>query len=72
LSQVSRGHLCFLDPSFNHGINLVEAPAQFRIVQNLDGNDLRQAKPQDSVVSAGEEKARYANLVWLPHNGEFL
>jgi len=56
LSQVSFGHLCFLDPSLDYRINLVEAAAQFGVVQNLDGNDLRQSRPQDSVIDAGEEK----------------
>src|SRR5271170_4636334 len=56
LSQVSCGHFCFLDPLVDYLINLVEAAAQFGVIQNLDGNDLREARPQDSVIGAGKEK----------------
>ena len=43
MSQVSRGNLSFLDPSVDHLIDLVEALAQFGVVQNLDRKDLREA-----------------------------
>ncbi len=43
MSQVSRGDLSFLDPSVDHLIDLVEALAQFGVVQNLDRKDLREA-----------------------------
>ena len=38
-----RGDLSFLDPSVDHLIDLVEALAQFGVVQNLDRKDLREA-----------------------------
>ena len=40
MSQVSRGHLSFLDPSVDHSIDLVEALAEIGVVQNLDRKDL--------------------------------
>src|SRR5271157_992180 len=46
MSQVSRGHLSFLDPSVDHLIDLVEALAQFGVVQNSDGNDLCECKTE--------------------------
>ena len=39
MSQVSRGDLSFLDPSVDHLIDLVEALAQFGVVQNFDRKD---------------------------------
>ena len=56
MSQVSRGDLSFLDPSVDHLIDLVEALAQFGVVQNLDGNDLREAGSQDSVICASAKQ----------------
>src|SRR5271157_1935020 len=55
MSQVSRGDLSFLDPSVDHVIDLVEALAQFGVVQYLDGNDLREAGSQDSVICASAQ-----------------
>src|SRR5271157_2190231 len=52
MSQVSRGHLSFLDPSVDHLIDLVEALAQFGVVQNFDGNDQGEARVMKSCPGA--------------------
>src|SRR5271166_3021334 len=56
MSQVSCGHLSFLDPTADDSINLVEAAAQFSVVENLDGNDLSQAGSQDSIIGASAKQ----------------
>src|SRR5271166_6091488 len=59
MSQVSRGDLSFLDPAVDHLIDMVEALAQFGVVQNFDGNDLGECKT-----------GRCASLASSPGNGE--
>src|SRR5271165_5763522 len=56
MSQVSRGDLSFLDPAVDHLIDMVEALAQFGVVQNFDGNDLGEARPQESVICASAKQ----------------
>ena len=56
MSQVSRGHLSFLDPSVDDLINLVEALAKFGVVHSFDGNDLGEAGPQNSVICASAKQ----------------
>src|SRR4051812_11209211 len=66
MSQVSRGHLSFLDPPLNYLVELVEAVAQFAVVEGLDGHDLGQARAEDSVGGAGAEQGRAPSLPGHP------
>src|SRR3954469_15517017 len=56
MSQVSCGYLSSLDPLVDDSFNLVEAAAQFGVVQNLDGDDLSQAGSQDPIIGAGAKQ----------------
>ena len=56
MSQVSRWDLSFLDPTVDDSINLVEAAAQFGVVQNLYGNNLGEAGSQESVICASAKQ----------------
>ena len=68
-SSFTWGTLSFLDPSVDHLIDLVEALAQFGVVQNLDRKDLRRGRVVRFGCRCECKTGRWRSPAWSPGNG---